>query len=160
MRNIAPAETAREEHGDPFVHTRAPAPGIPSGPCPVHGTVGMYRRQHHLLVAFACSLEERTADSPGLTCSVALSYGGKQDIVQAAQHAAQLVADGKMQPEDLSEDLFQSLLLTKGSSNTAGPPDLLIRCACTPLAVSVTLSCSHPTFSPVSCLRAFPGVAV
>lgn len=59
---------------------------------------------------------------------MALSYGGKQDIVQAAQHAARLVADGKLKPEDLSEDLFQSLLLTKGILDASGPPDLLIRC--------------------------------
>jgi undecaprenyl diphosphate synthase len=75
-----------------------------------------------------CSLEERTADNPGLTCAVALSYGGKQDIVQAAQHAARLVAAGKLQPEDLSEDVFQSLLLTKEIRGISGPPDLLIRC--------------------------------
>ena len=47
--------------------------------------------------------------------------------MQAAQHAARLVADGELQPEDISEDLFQSLLLTRGNSNAAGPPDLLIR---------------------------------
>jgi undecaprenyl diphosphate synthase len=63
-----------------------------------------------------------------VTCSVALSYGGKQDIVQAAQHASQLVADGKLKPEDVTEELFQSLLLTKGMVNASGPPDLLIRC--------------------------------
>ena len=61
----------------------------------------------------------RTASNTGMVFNIALSYGGRAEIVDAARAAlAQRIA-----PEDLDEDLFASLLYTAGQPD----PDLLIR---------------------------------
>jgi undecaprenyl diphosphate synthase len=75
-------------------------------------------------------------DNRGLTCAIALSYGGKQDILQATQQVAALVAQGALAPGDVTEELFQSLLLSHGACSPFGAPDLLIRCAARPLCVN------------------------
>jgi undecaprenyl diphosphate synthase len=62
---------------------------------------------------------ERTASNTGMVFNIALSYGGRAEIVDAARQA---IAQG-MAPEDLDEDSFASLLYTAGQPD----PDLLIR---------------------------------
>jgi undecaprenyl diphosphate synthase len=63
--------------------------------------------------------EARTAHNTGLTLIMALSYGGRADIVHAARRA---IAAG-LASEDLSEAKFSTLLATDGIPD----PDLLIR---------------------------------
>lgn len=75
-----------------------------------------------------CRAEEVTRSNTGLHLGVALNYGGKQDVVQAAQRIAQLVADGALSPTDVDESLVASLLQTSALCQEQGPPDLLIRC--------------------------------
>jgi undecaprenyl diphosphate synthase len=67
--------------------------------------------------------EERTAGNPGLRLQVAVSYGGRWDIVQAAQKLAMQCSSGAMRPEEITEDRFAEAL------SLAGVPgvDLLIR---------------------------------
>jgi undecaprenyl diphosphate synthase len=62
---------------------------------------------------------ERTSANTGMVFNIALSYGGRAEIVDAARQA---IAQG-IAPEDLDEDTFASLLYTAGQPD----PDLLIR---------------------------------
>jgi undecaprenyl diphosphate synthase len=63
--------------------------------------------------------EAKTANNEKLTLVMALSYGGRADIVEAAKRA---IAAG-LSPEQLSEQKFAELLATDGIPD----PDLLIR---------------------------------
>jgi undecaprenyl diphosphate synthase len=67
--------------------------------------------------------EERTAQNPGLKLQVAMSYGGRWDIVQAAQQMARQCASGALRAEDISEARFGSALALAGLPEA----DLLIR---------------------------------
>jgi len=67
--------------------------------------------------------EKRTADNTRLNLNIALSYGSRSEMVLAARTAMQAAIDGKLKPEELDEQKFESLLLTAGMPD----PDLLIR---------------------------------
>ena len=67
--------------------------------------------------------EARTAANTRLRLTVALSYGGRQDIVNAARALAQQVKSGSLQPEDIDETLFSAHLSTADMPD----PDLVIR---------------------------------
>jgi len=67
--------------------------------------------------------EARTAENPGLKLQVAMSYGGRWDIVQAAQKLARLCASGALQAEQIDADGFAAQLALAGLR----PVDLLIR---------------------------------
>jgi len=71
------------------------------------------------LVAELAAAEATTADNTRLTVLLALSDGGRADIVAAARRAIQ---EG-IAPEALDEQVFASLLATAGIPD----PDLLIR---------------------------------
>ena len=82
------------------------------------------------LEAFAPELRERvrqaeelTRNNDRLALNVAASYGGRWDIVNAARNLARDVADGKLQPADIDENVFASKLVLAGSRD----PDLFIR---------------------------------
>ena len=62
---------------------------------------------------------QRTSGSRGMLFNVALNYGGRAEIVDAARQA---IAAG-IRPEDLDEKRFASFLYTAGQPD----PDLLIR---------------------------------
>src|SRR5687767_9421903 len=63
--------------------------------------------------------EEKTAGNKGMLFNIALNYGGRAEIVEAAR---QILASG-MRPEELDETRFSSYLYTAGQPD----PDLLIR---------------------------------
>ena len=63
--------------------------------------------------------QRKTADNAGMLFNIALNYGGRAEIVAAARRA---LAAG-LDPEDLDEDRFGTLLYTAGQPD----PDLLIR---------------------------------
>lgn len=67
--------------------------------------------------------EDRTAGNTDLTLLVALNYGGRAEIVEAARALAVDVADGALSPADISEEAFASRLYTAGVPD----PDLVIR---------------------------------
>jgi len=67
--------------------------------------------------------EVRTRGNTRLNLTVALSYGGRAEITQAARRIAAAVQRGELRPEDIDEALFARFLLTDGIPD----PDLLIR---------------------------------
>jgi undecaprenyl diphosphate synthase len=67
--------------------------------------------------------EERTGENAGLRLQVAVSYGGRWDIIQAAQKLAMQCSGGALRPEDLTEERFAAALSLAGLPGV----DLLIR---------------------------------
>jgi undecaprenyl diphosphate synthase len=63
--------------------------------------------------------ERKTATNTGMLFNIALNYGGRTEIVDAARRA---MASG-LDPQDLDEERFSSFLYTGGQPD----PDLLIR---------------------------------
>lgn len=59
----------------------------------------------------------------GLTLVMALSYGGRTEIVEAVRGIAQKVKDGSLDPADVTEQVFAQHLYTRNLPD----PDLLIR---------------------------------
>lgn len=75
------------------------------------------------IVALIEQAEAKTAGNGGLTLILALSYGGRQELVAAARQLAADVRDGRIDVESIDEDSFAARLLTAGVPD----PDLLIR---------------------------------
>ena len=67
--------------------------------------------------------EVLTAGNTALTLTIAASYGGRWDIVQAARALARAAADGKLDPETIDENGFGAQL---GLADLP-EPDLFIR---------------------------------
>jgi undecaprenyl diphosphate synthase len=67
--------------------------------------------------------EAHTAKHTAMTLVLALSYGGREEIVSAAKSLACDAAAGKINPADIDGELFASRLQTAGIPD----PDLLIR---------------------------------
>jgi len=68
-------------------------------------------------------LIDDTRENDRLLVTLALSYGGRAEIVDAARRIARAVREGKLDPEELDEARFASYLSTAGLPD----PDLLIR---------------------------------
>jgi undecaprenyl diphosphate synthase len=66
---------------------------------------------------------EATKNNRGMTVVLAVSYGGREDIVQAARALARDARDGRINPEAIDESAFGGYLSTSGIPD----PDLLIR---------------------------------
>jgi undecaprenyl diphosphate synthase len=64
-----------------------------------------------------------TADNRGMTVVLALSYGGRQDVVEAARRIAEAAASGRITPDQVDERMVAQELLT----GEIPDPDLLIR---------------------------------
>jgi undecaprenyl diphosphate synthase len=67
--------------------------------------------------------KDETAGNDRMVLTLALSYSGRWDIVQAARTLAERVRSGDLAPEAIDEDLFDAHLDT----GSAPDPDLLIR---------------------------------
>lgn len=63
-------------------------------------------------------IETATAHCENLRVQIALSYGGRDEIVRAAKKAALDIAAGKISADSLTEDAFENYL------DTAGVPDI------------------------------------
>lgn len=80
---------------------------------------GLPEKQRETLI----EAERRTADNTGLRLNIAVNYGGRAELVRAAANIAREVADGKLTPEDISEQTLADHLYTAGQPDV----DLLIR---------------------------------
>ena len=58
-----------------------------------------------------------------MTVQLAVSYGGRDEIVRATRVLARRVREGKLEPSQIDEAMFSSVLMTEGVPD----PDLLIR---------------------------------
>lgn len=69
------------------------------------------------------NLEEKTNNNTGLNLIIAFNYGGRDEIVRACRNIAEEVKDGKLNLEDIDENVFSNHLYTKGKKD----PDLVVR---------------------------------
>jgi undecaprenyl diphosphate synthase len=66
---------------------------------------------------------ERTAKNNGIHFNVCTNYGGRRELVRAAQRLAKQAASGTLDPDAIDENSFARELFTAGDQD----PDLLIR---------------------------------
>ncbi len=75
------------------------------------------------IVALIANAEDMTRANASLNLTVALSYGGRAEIVEAARRIAGLCMQGHLDPATLTEESFAAFLATDGIPD----PDLVIR---------------------------------
>ena len=67
--------------------------------------------------------EEKSTHYDGCQMNLCINYGGRDEIVRAAQRFAAQCAAGERRPEELTEDMFSDLLYSAGVPD----PELVIR---------------------------------
>ena len=66
---------------------------------------------------------KRTSTNTGTIFNIALNYGGRDEIVHAVKNISKEVKDGKLEIDEINEDLISQYMYTKNIPD----PDLLIR---------------------------------
>ena len=66
---------------------------------------------------------ELTKDCPNMIFNICLNYGGKEELTRAAKLIAEEVKEGKLNVEDINEEVVENHLYTAGLPNV----DLMIR---------------------------------
>lgn len=85
--------------------------------------IGDRERLGRDVVTLIESAEARTAGNRRLVLTVALSYGGRAEIVLAARRLLAAAERGEIGPGEVDETVFENFLLTAGMPD----PDLLVR---------------------------------
>src|SRR5258708_4753093 len=85
--------------------------------------IGNRRRLAPDIVSLIQGAEEQTAGNGGLTLVIALSYGAREEIVDAVRLLASRVASGELDPERIDEAVVATALATADIPD----PDLIIR---------------------------------
>lgn len=67
--------------------------------------------------------EDRTKDNDGITFCIGINYGGRDELVHAIKNIASDVKNGKINIEDIDENIVSNNLYTAGIPD----PDLVIR---------------------------------
>jgi len=68
-------------------------------------------------------LEAASEDNDEMLLQLAVSYGGRQEITQAARTIAERIQAGDLEPDDIDEEMFDNFLYTAGQPD----PALVIR---------------------------------
>ena len=68
-------------------------------------------------------MERETAGNDGVNLTIALNYGGRDEVARATKRLAQDVADGRLNPADVNEETLPKYLDTR----VLPDPDLVIR---------------------------------
>ena len=68
-------------------------------------------------------LEEASKDNDGLNFQIAINYGSRDEMIRAMKRMTRDCVEGKLQTEEISEEVFEGYLDTHGIPD----PDLLIR---------------------------------
>lgn len=85
--------------------------------------IGQRERFAPAIVARMAAAEAQTAGNTALTLVIAASYGGRQDLTDAARTLAAEVAAGRLHPEDIDEARLNAHVALADLP----PPDLFIR---------------------------------
>jgi len=85
--------------------------------------IGQLDRLPPIVKEKVSSALERTANNKTMVLTVALSYGGRQEIVSAAIKMSRSIRSGALQEKEIDDKVFESFLDTSGIPD----PDLLIR---------------------------------
>ena len=67
--------------------------------------------------------QRRTEKNTGLRLNIAVNYGGRDELVRAARCLAQLAVEGRIRPEEITEQTLSDYLYTCGQPDV----DLMIR---------------------------------
>jgi undecaprenyl diphosphate synthase len=86
-------------------------------------TIGDVSRLPSELIAKIRNAVEKTRYNQKMTLNIALSYGGRQDIISASLKVAAAIQSGALRNEEVTEELYSKFLDTQGLPD----PDLLIR---------------------------------
>ena len=87
--------------------------------------IGRRDRLPAAAVRLLCRTEEATRDCDRLHLRLALDYGSRHEIIEAARALARLAAQRELNPDDIDEQRFSSSLDSDGVPD----PDLIIRTA-------------------------------
>ena len=68
-------------------------------------------------------IEQNTAHKTGMVLNIAINYGGRQEIVRAAQKLAARAAAGEISPEAITEEMMAAEMYTRGQKD----PDFVHR---------------------------------
>ncbi len=85
--------------------------------------IGGRDRLDKKLQKLMAGIEERTKDNDRLHLTVAINYGGRDELARVARRVAEDVASGKLKPEEVGEEAVEARLDTHDLPD----PDLVIR---------------------------------
>lgn len=85
--------------------------------------IGNTQRLPEHVRAVLDQLSRESSENSQMLLSLALSYGGREEIVDAARTLARQVAQGLIRPEDITEGMLEAHI----PSIAHGQPDLMIR---------------------------------
>lgn len=85
--------------------------------------IGAREQLQPRLLEMIADAEAQTANNSGLRLQVAVAYGGRWDIVNAARRLADSVAAGELDAADIDDEAISARLSLAGAPD----PDLLIR---------------------------------
>ncbi len=86
-------------------------------------TIGDIERLPDDVLGVLRDVMDQTGKNQGMILNLALSYGGRDEIVRAARNMAEQARQGELQPEAITTELFSTYLYTHGMPE----PDVLIR---------------------------------